>query len=152
MLLTVSRTMEARFSSSLFYFLIYLYTIVNMKYMPSQLFFFLQSKTIQRNIQVLFKFLFGIVMAIIVYSVLFHFIMEYEGKQHSWVTGFYWTLTVMSTLGFGDITFSSDLQKATEATHVETDIQLIKVKNRTLPVAFRQNQLKTYHVWFNKNL
>jgi hypothetical protein len=25
------------------------------------------------------------------------------------VTGFYWTLTVMSTLGFGDITFASDL-------------------------------------------
>jgi len=77
--------------------------------MPSQLFFFLQSKTIQRNIQVLLKFLFGITMAIIVYSVLFHFIMEYEDKQHSWITGFYWTLTVMSTLGFGDITFSSDL-------------------------------------------
>ena len=35
--------------------------------------------------------------------------MLYEGQEHSWVTGFYWTLTVMSTLGFGDITFTSDL-------------------------------------------
>jgi hypothetical protein len=35
--------------------------------------------------------------------------MEYEGRQFSWITGFYWTLTVMSTLGFGDITFASDL-------------------------------------------
>jgi Trk K+ transport system NAD-binding subunit len=35
--------------------------------------------------------------------------MEYEGRQYSWITGFYWTLTVMSTLGFGDITFTSDL-------------------------------------------
>lgn len=35
--------------------------------------------------------------------------MEYEGQKYSWVTGFYWTLTVMSTLGFGDITFTSDL-------------------------------------------
>jgi Trk K+ transport system NAD-binding subunit len=35
--------------------------------------------------------------------------MEYEGRQYSWITGFYWTLTVMSTLGFGDITFKSDL-------------------------------------------
>jgi voltage-gated potassium channel len=26
-------------------------------------------------------------------------------------TGFYWTLTVMSTLGFGDITFATDLGK-----------------------------------------
>jgi Trk K+ transport system NAD-binding subunit len=38
--------------------------------------------------------------------------MEYEGQYHSWMTGFYWTLTVMSTLGFGDITFTSDLGRA----------------------------------------
>jgi Trk K+ transport system NAD-binding subunit len=35
--------------------------------------------------------------------------MEMEGQKHSWVTGFYWTMTTMSTLGFGDITFTSDL-------------------------------------------
>ena len=35
--------------------------------------------------------------------------MRYEGQEHSWLTGFYWALTVMSTLGFGDITFTSDL-------------------------------------------
>jgi hypothetical protein len=32
-----------------------------------------------------------------------------EGEQHSWITGFYWTLVVMTTLGFGDITFTSDI-------------------------------------------
>ena len=32
-----------------------------------------------------------------------------EGQDHSWITDIYWTLTVMSTLGFGDITFESDL-------------------------------------------
>jgi Trk K+ transport system NAD-binding subunit len=46
---------------------------------------------------------------IITYSVIFHYIKQYEGQDYSWVTGFYWTLTVMSTLGFGDITFTSDL-------------------------------------------
>lgn len=35
--------------------------------------------------------------------------MEMEGRDYSWISGFYWTLTVMSTLGFGDITFNSDL-------------------------------------------
>src|SRR5690554_3322181 len=35
--------------------------------------------------------------------------MATEGRDHSWATGVYWTLTVMSTLGFGDITFQSDL-------------------------------------------
>ena len=44
-----------------------------------------------------------------VYSILFHFIMAAEGKDHTWLTGVYWTLTVMSTLGFGDITFQTDL-------------------------------------------
>lgn len=51
-------------------------------------------------------------LVILLYSVLFHYIMEYEGQYHSWITGFYWTLTVMSTLGFGDITFTSDLGRA----------------------------------------
>jgi len=37
--------------------------------------------------------------------------MLFEDRDFSWVTGFYWTLTVMSTLGFGDITFASDLGK-----------------------------------------
>ena len=53
---------------------------------------------------------FGFIVAIItLYSVGFHLIMILEGREFSWVTGFYWTLTVMSTLGFGDITFSTDL-------------------------------------------
>jgi len=37
--------------------------------------------------------------------------MVFEDREFSWITGFYWTLTVMSTLGFGDITFVSDLGK-----------------------------------------
>ena len=35
--------------------------------------------------------------------------MAMEGQEHSWITGFYWTMMVMSTLGFGDITFTSDI-------------------------------------------
>jgi Trk K+ transport system NAD-binding subunit len=79
-----------------------------MKYLPSQLLYFLHYKTIKKNISILVKFLLVILATIILYSTLFHFIMEYEGRQYSWITGFYWTLTVMSTLGFGDITFTSD--------------------------------------------
>lgn len=55
------------------------------------------------------KFVVFIISAIVLYSVLFHVLMLYEGREYSWVTGLYWTLTVMSTLGFGDITFSTDL-------------------------------------------
>jgi Trk K+ transport system NAD-binding subunit len=80
-----------------------------MKFMPSQMSYFLQHKHVKRNLRALLKFLAVITLAVIVYSTVFHFIMEYEGRHYSWVTGLYWTLTVMSTLGFGDITFTSDL-------------------------------------------
>lgn len=54
----------------------------------------------------------GILLAMYVtYSLLFHYVAEYEGKDHTWLTGFYWTLVTMSTLGFGDIVFTSDLGK-----------------------------------------
>lgn len=55
------------------------------------------------------RYLAVLAVLVSVYSVLFHYIMAWEGREFSWVTGFYWTLTVMSTLGFGDITFHSDL-------------------------------------------
>jgi Trk K+ transport system NAD-binding subunit len=83
-----------------------------MKYTPSQLIYFFQNKTMKKNLRILIKFLVVIAITIIIYSILFHLIMEHEGRQFSWITGFYWTLTVMSTLGFGDITFTSDLGRA----------------------------------------
>ncbi len=55
------------------------------------------------------RFLAILVGLMLFYSILFHYLMAYEGRQESWITGLYWTLTVMSTLGFGDITFHSDL-------------------------------------------
>jgi Trk K+ transport system NAD-binding subunit len=50
-----------------------------------------------------------LVGVVLVYGWLFHVIMAWEGQEHTWFTGVYWTLTVMSTLGFGDITFHTDL-------------------------------------------
>ncbi len=80
-----------------------------MKFLASQLSYFIKLGIAKRNIKVLLKFISVLITMIITYSILFHFIMEFEGQSHSWVTGFYWTLTVMTTLGFGDITFSGDL-------------------------------------------
>jgi len=34
--------------------------------------------------------------------------MAREGATHSWLTGVYWTLQTMSTLGYGDVVFTSD--------------------------------------------
>lgn len=80
-----------------------------MKYIPAQVIYFIRSRTTKRNFKLLFKFFLALTAMVIIYSVLFHFIMLFEDRNFSWVTGFYWTLTVMSTLGIGDITFASDL-------------------------------------------
>ncbi len=80
-----------------------------MKYMTSQLMYMIGRQGAKRNLVLLARFFFVLIVMVTVFSVLFHFIMEWEGKDHSWVTGFYWTLTVMTTLGFGDITFDSDV-------------------------------------------
>ncbi|MBD3221069.1 potassium channel protein [bacterium] len=80
-----------------------------MKFLMAQLTTLLQTGARQSNVRLLVRFLILLVGIVTLYSVLFHVIMEYEGQSYSWVTGFYWTLTVMSTLGFGDITFQSDL-------------------------------------------
>jgi len=69
------------------------------------------TKRKERNVRMLMKFLLILATMITVYSALFHYIMELENQHFSWITGFYWSLTVMSTLGFGDITFTSDLGK-----------------------------------------
>ena len=83
-----------------------------MKFLPSQLLYFFQSAGTRRNVGRLLKFIAVLMVLAAIYSVLFHVIMKYEGRDFSWLTGLYWTLTVMSTLGFGDITFVSDLGRA----------------------------------------
>ncbi|MGC0251911.1 potassium channel family protein [Pseudactinotalea sp. Z1748] len=43
------------------------------------------------------------------FSALFQVLMSAEGQSHSWATAVYWTITTMSTLGYGDVTFSTDI-------------------------------------------
>ena len=69
------------------------------------------SKRQERNVRVLLQFLVVLLTMVTIYTVGFHFVMLSENREYSWITGFYWTLTVMSTLGFGDITFTTDLGK-----------------------------------------
>ncbi|ADU63921.1 MAG: NAD-binding protein [Pseudodesulfovibrio sp.] len=80
-----------------------------MKFIPSQILYLIQDRRAQRNLGSLVKFIVFLLFFITLYSFLFHVLMEREGQEFSWITGFYWTLTVMSTLGFGDITFATDL-------------------------------------------
>lgn len=70
---------------------------------------FLTNPTRRRNLLTLSKLLLVFAVMVAIFTTAFHFLMAYEGKQYSWATGVYWVLVVMSTLGFGDITFESDL-------------------------------------------
>ena len=70
---------------------------------------FMTNSSRRRNLLVLVRMVAAFTAMVILYSAMFHVLMEYEGREFSWITGMYWTLTVMSTLGFGDITFQSDL-------------------------------------------
>lgn len=63
----------------------------------------------RQNIRLLLKYILALTLLISFYSIVFHYLMAAEGQRHSWITGFYWVLVVMSTLGFGDITFTSDI-------------------------------------------
>lgn len=81
-----------------------------MKFLPSQLAYLLGQREMRSNLVSLGKFLVVLVVLVFAFAELFHLIMEHvEHQQHSWLTGLYWTLTVMTTLGFGDITFQTDL-------------------------------------------
>src|SRR5687767_13213005 len=81
-----------------------------MKFLLSQLAFLTSEPEARANLGALAKYFAFLIALVAVYAVLFHVIkLQVEGEPHSWVTGVYWTLVVMTTLGFGDITFTSDI-------------------------------------------
>jgi Trk K+ transport system NAD-binding subunit len=105
----------------------------DLKFLGSQLSYLLEKHQTRRNLRALGKFLALLAVVVVAFAVIFHLLMIYEGKQHSWATGFYWTLTVMSTLGFGDITFESDLGRMFSMVVLLTGIVLLLI---VLPFAF----------------
>ncbi len=65
----------------------------------------------RRNAQLLFRLLLTFFLLVFISTIVFHYLMELEGQHHSWLTGLYWTFTTMTTLGLGDVAFTSDLGK-----------------------------------------
>ena len=80
-----------------------------MKFFASELIGFSKRGSGRRNLKLVLRFFIFLAVLVIIYSGLFHVLMALEGQDHSWFTGVYWTLTVMSTLGYGDITFHTDI-------------------------------------------
>ncbi len=104
-----------------------------MKFIPAQLMVLMGEKELRRNLRPLLSAVGLLAATVALFSVIFHWIMLQEGQQHSWITGVYWTLTVMSTLGFGDITFHSDAGRFFSIVVLLTGIVLLLI---VLPFAF----------------
>ncbi len=80
-----------------------------MKTISAELAYFLRGKA-RQNLKVLLYYSLFLVVMILTYATMFHyFMLHLEGREYSYIAGVYWTITVMTTLGFGDITFHSDL-------------------------------------------
>jgi Trk K+ transport system NAD-binding subunit len=105
-----------------------------MKLLSTQLSYFFNQGVVRQNLRALIKFLLFLILVILLFAVVFHWIMaRVEGERHSWLTGLYWTLTVMSTLGFGDITFKSDIGRLFSIVVLLSGIVLLLIM---LPFAF----------------
>ncbi len=80
-----------------------------MKTIAVELAYFLRGRA-RQNLKVLMLYCAFLVAMILIYALLFRSLMwNLEGREFSLIAGIYWAITVMTTLGFGDITFHTDL-------------------------------------------
>jgi len=105
-----------------------------MKFLTSQLLSLLVPARTRPNIRALVSYSLLLLATVALFAVGFHFIMyHFEGQEHSWLTGVYWALTVMTTLGFGDITFHTDIGRMFSILVLLTGVVLLLI---VLPFVF----------------
>ena len=81
-----------------------------MKLFSSQFSYIFSEGEMRQNILALIRYLAFLIAIILTYALIFQLIMVgREDQSHSWITGIYWTLVTMTTLGVGDITFTTDI-------------------------------------------
>ncbi|TVQ67404.1 MAG: potassium channel protein [Balneolaceae bacterium] len=106
-----------------------------MNLIATELSYFFEKKTTRINLKRLILFLLVLIGVVLLFSFIFQIISSYEGQEHSWISGLYWTLVTMSTLGFGDIVFASDIGRVFSAAVLVTGVVFLLVM---LPFTFIQ--------------
>lgn len=100
----------------------------------------------QQHIAAIRRYFLILVLIIALFSICFHFLMIYEGQQQTWLSGVYWCLTVMTTLGFGDITFTTDLGRIFSVLVLLVGLVYFAI---LLPFTFMQH---VYRPWSERQL
>ncbi len=80
-----------------------------MKSLFAQLAMVQKNRVHTRSLRVVSTVMVALVVLTAIFMIIFRVLMAREGFEHSWATAFYWVVTVMSTLGFGDIAFEGDV-------------------------------------------
>lgn len=96
---------------------------------------FLVEHAQDRNVAFLWRYVQLLVLVVFGFSVLFHVLTAIEGTRYPWWTGPYWSVSTMTTLGMGDIVFTSLAGQAFTAVVVLTGILFLLV---LLPVVLMQ--------------
>jgi voltage-gated potassium channel len=104
------------------------------KSLVAQLALAFAERKVRQNLRPLITLMIALAVTIAAFSIAFRVIMSsVEGREYSWLSSIYWTLTVMSTLGFGDITFHSDTGRVFSVVVLLTGLVLLLV---VMPFAF----------------
>ena len=95
----------------------------------------IQAQQKRRRIRFLVWIALGWIALLFSYSAIFRWLMAREGQTHDWANALYWTITTMSTLGYGDITFDSNAGRLFSMVVLVSGVLLILV---LLPYLFIQ--------------
>lgn len=80
-----------------------------MEYLPYQLYKFIKTRISQKNLKLLISLIYNLGLLLLINCILFLSLMYWEGQDYNILDALYWTLTIFTTLGLGDIVFNSTI-------------------------------------------